>query len=168
MKKILFAGLFALVSNSYAGPISIEDAYVRHMPPTQPNTGAFMLFVNSGDADRAAVSAESDVAEKVELHTHTNDNGVMRMRQVEKIDIPANGQTELKPGGLHVMLIGLKAPLSLGQMVNIKVNFDDGSNEVIQAEVKSVMAGMKMQDGMQNKQMNHGEMDHGSMKKMAQ
>ena len=166
MKKIILAVLLILSSNTFASAISVEGAYVRHMPPTQPNSGAFMVFKNSGDIDRAAVSAESDVAETVELHTHIHDNGVMRMRQVEKIDIPAGGETELKPGGFHVMLIGLKQPLELGQVVEIKMNFDDGSSELIKAEVKSVMGGMmkeNMQGTMDHNKMK-GSMDHNNMK----
>ncbi len=148
MKKLILLTLLALSSSSWAGAVSVEGAYVRHMPPTQPNTGAFMTLVNNSDTARAAVSAESEVAETVELHTHIHDNGVMRMRQVEKIEVPANGKTELEPGGFHVMLIGLKQPLKVDQVVDINVNFDDGSSELVKAKVKSVMAGMKMKSGM--------------------
>lgn len=136
----------------------VKDAYVRHMPPTQSVTGAFMVLVNNSDANRAAVSGLSSVAGSVELHTHIHDGEVMRMRQVEKIDIPANGMTELKPGGFHLMLIDLKQPLDLGQMVDITLNFDDGSSTEFQAEVKSVMGGMKMDSGMDHNQMDHSKM----------
>jgi copper(I)-binding protein len=157
MKIIITAFLILLSSNLWAASVSIEGAYVRHMPPTQSVTGAFMTFKNTTDTDRAVVSAESDVAERVELHTHLHENGVMKMRQVEKIEVPAGGETVLAPGGFHVMLIGLKQSLELGQMVDIKFNFDDGSSEQIQAEVKSIMDGMKM---------NGGDMDHKKMKSM--
>lgn len=143
MKKIIAASLLLLSANLWAGPVSIEDAYVRHMPPTQSVTGAFMMLKNGSGQDAALVSAESDVSEKVELHTHIHDNGMMRMRQVERIDIPAHGETALKPGGFHIMLIGLKQPLEMGQMVSIKLNFADGSSEQVGAEVRSVMSEMK-------------------------
>jgi copper(I)-binding protein len=154
MKIIITAFLILLSSNLWAASVSIEGAYVRHMPPTQTVSGAFMTFKNSTDKDRAVVSVESDIAERVELHAHLHENGVMKMRQVEKIEIPAGGETALAPGGFHVMLIGLKQPLELGQMVAIKFNFDDGSSEQIQAEVKSIMDGMKLNDG----DMNHKKM----------
>jgi len=147
MRKLIIAALVVFSSSVWAGSVEVKDAYVRHMPPTQTVTGAFMTLVNTTDSDRAAVSASSDVAETVELHTHIKDGGVMRMRQVEKIDIPAGGSTELKPGGFHVMLIDLKKPLELGQMVDISLTFDDGSSTAFQAEVKTVMGGMKMGDG---------------------
>jgi len=162
MKRLILATLVFLASSAWgsawAGSIEIKDAYVRHMPPTQSVTGAFMKLVNTSDADRAAVSAQSSVAGAVELHTHIHDGGVMRMRQVDKIDVPAGGMTELKPGGFHVMLIDLKGPLELGQMVDIKFNFDDGSSAEIEAEVKSVMGGMKMDGDMDHKKMDHSKM----------
>lgn len=161
MKKFILATLVILSSSAWAGTVEVKDAYVRHMPPTQSVTGAFMVLVNTSDADRAAVSAESSVAGTVELHTHIQDGGVMRMRQVEKIDVPAGGMMELKPGGFHLMIIDLKESLEIGQMVDIKLNFDDGSSTEIQAEVKSVMGGMKMGDGMK-----HEKMDHSKMKTM--
>ena len=162
MKALLTASLLLLSTNLWAATIVIEDAYVRHLPPTQTVTGAFMVFKNITNSDRAVISAQSNVADKVELHTHIHENGVMRMRQVEKIDVPAGGEVILKPGGYHVMLIGLKQPLDLGQVVEIQFNFDDGSSEKIQAEVKSVMNGMKMQEGA----MDHKKMDHSKMKIM--
>lgn len=161
MKKFILATLVILSSSAWAGTVEVKDAYVRHMPPTQSVTGAFMVLVNTSDADRAAVSAESSVAGTVELHTHIQDGGVMRMRQVEKIDVPAGGMMELKPGGFHLMIIDLKESLEIGQMVDIKLNFDDGSSTEIQAEVKSVMGGMKMGDGMK-----HEKMDHSKIKTM--
>ncbi len=162
MKALLAAFLLLSSSNLWAASVTVEDAYVRSMPPTQTVTGAFMVFKNTTGSDRAVVSAESDVSDKVELHTHLHEDGVMKMRQVEKIDVPAGGETVLKPGGLHVMLIGLKQPLNLGQMVDIKFNIDDGTSMQIQAEVKTVMGGMKMKGDM-----NHEKMDHSKMKNMA-
>ncbi len=166
MKKLILAALLVLSSSAWAGSVEVKDAYVRHMPPTQSVTGAFMMLVNTTDTDRAAVSGSSSVAGTVELHTHIKDGEVMRMRQVEKIDIPAGGMTELKPGGFHVMLIDLKKPLELGQMVDITLNFDDGSSTEFQAEVKTVMGGMKMGGGMDHKKMGgqmNGKMSGSSM-----
>ena len=162
MKALLTASLLLLSSNLWAASVAVEDAYVRSMPPTQTVTGAFMVFKNTTDSDRAVLSAESDVSDKVELHTHLHEDGVMKMRQVDKIDVPAGGETVLEPGGFHVMLIGLKQPLKLGQMVDIKFNIDDGSSVQIQAEVKTVMGGMKMKGDM-----DHKKMDHSKMKNMA-
>lgn len=135
--------MFTCVS-VWAGPITIEGAYVRLLPPSLPNTGAFMVFKNSGDIDIAVINVHSDMAETVEMHAHVHENGIMKMRQVERIEIPAHGATALQPGGFHIMLIGLKKPLELGQVVEINVRFDNGLSEKVKAEVKSVMGGMNM------------------------
>ncbi len=145
--KVFFASILLLLSSQlWAANISVEQAYVRQMPPTQSITAAFLVIKNATDFDRAVVSAESDIADKVEMHTHLHENGVMKMRQVDKIEIPAGGQTILKPGGFHLMLIGLKRPLDLGQMVEINFNLDDGGRMQFQAAVKSIMGSMKMGD----------------------
>ena len=143
MKKILAACLLLFSSTLWAGTVTVEDAYVRHMPPTQSVTGAFMLLKNGTDQTASLVSAESDVSEKVELHSHVHEDGMMKMREVENIDIPAGGETALQPGGFHIMLIGLKQPLEMGQKVSITLNFADGSSTQVQAEVRSVMSEMQ-------------------------
>ena len=162
MKALIAASLLMLSSNLWAASIAVEGAYVRHMPPTQSVTGAFMVFKNTTDSDRAVISAQSDVADKVELHTHLHEGGVMKMREVDKIDIPAGAETVLEPGGLHIMLIGLKQPLDLGQVVDIELMLDDGSSVQVQAEVKTVMGGMNMKGDMGQQ-----KMDHSKMKNMA-
>lgn len=147
MKKILvncgFA-LLALVSalpafaGSAADEVLIANPYVRAVPAVMQNSGAFMTFENTGGADHAVVSAFSSAAKVVELHTHVNDGGVMRMRQIPRIDVAAGGSTELKPGGLHVMLIGLQRPLVPGDNVEIGLTFADGSSKTFEAPVKAV------------------------------
>ena len=117
-------------------PIRIETPYVRLAPPNAQATGAFMLVRNSGNTERKLLKAESPVAATVELHNHINENGVMKMRQVPHIAIPAHGQTELKPGSYHVMLIDMKAPLKENDSVPLTLTFDDGSTQRIDAPVR--------------------------------
>jgi len=125
-----------------ADSIMVHDPYVRAVPPGQPNSAAFMHLKNSSNMAHAIVTASSDVAEVVELHTHTNENGMMKMRRIEKIDIAANGEAMLKPGGLHIMLIGLKQGLKLDQKVAITLEFEDGSKKTITAPVRKIKMGM--------------------------
>jgi hypothetical protein len=129
-----------------AAEVKVENAYIRAVPPGQPNSAAFLTLVNSSAKAHSVKSATSPVAATVELHTHTNNNGVMEMRQVPQIDIPANGKTELKPGGLHIMLIGLKQPLKAGEKANVSLQFEDGSNTTVSAAIQEVSppAGMGM------------------------
>jgi copper(I)-binding protein len=119
-----------------ADRIDVVNPYVRLAPPAAMTTGAFMVLKNTGDKPVRLLKAESSVAKSVELHTHLNDNGVMKMRQVQGIDIPNGGETALKPGSFHIMLIDMKAPLKEGDTVNFALGFDDGSVKQIAATVK--------------------------------
>ena len=101
------------------------------------NGAAYMTLKNSGTADKL-VKAESDVAGTVELHTVEMVEGVMKMRPVEGgIDIPANGEQVLKPGGFHIMLIGLKQELKPGEKIALKLQFERAGTVDVQAEVRA-------------------------------
>ena len=151
MKKtlsILSLSLLTSLSSMSALANQAEDAtitapFAREVPPGAPASASFMTIENKSSSPLKLISAESDVSEVVELHTHTNDNGVMRMRKVPAIEVPASGKTELKPGGLHIMLIGPHKPLKMGQEISVKLNFEDGSSKSVTMHVKS-MKGMKM------------------------
>lgn len=148
---LLAIGLSSLIGLNamadQAAELDIENPFVREMPPTAPATGAFMTLLNSSDQDIAIVSAQSDAAKNVELHTHTHDNGVMRMREIPEILVPAMGQAELKPGGLHIMLINPTRALKEGDEVRINLTLKDGSNKEIIAPVRKIM-GMGQHRGM--------------------
>lgn len=99
-------------------------------------SAAYMVIVNNGAAD-AIVKAESDVAASVELHNVVMENNVMQMRPVEAIEVPANGQVELKPGSFHVMLIGLNRDLKEGDEVTIKLTTRSGQTIEVKAPVRT-------------------------------
>jgi len=139
---LIFVSSFSVMANQ-AAQLDIDDPFVREMPPMAPATGAFMTLINTGDAAIAVVRAQSDAATSVELHTHINDGGVMRMREIPKIAIEPMGMAELKPGGLHVMLIGPTRVLTEGDLVDITLVMADGSETTLQAPVRKIM-GMSM------------------------
>lgn len=126
-----------------ASDIVVDNPYVRAVPPGQPNSAAFMVLQNNGTAAHSIVEAESNVADVVELHTHINEGGMMKMRQVKQIEIPAQGKTSLQPGGLHVMFLGLKSELKPGQLVPVTLIFEDGSNTTLHAPVRQMQMHMK-------------------------
>lgn len=150
MQIMLAFTLVTAAAESIAGNVSdvinVNDPYVRAVPPGQPNSAAFMMLQNTDSVGHAVVNAYSPVSKVVELHTHIHEGGMMKMRRIEKIDVPANGMTELKPGGLHVMLIGLKQELKPGQMVPVTLEFEDGSKKSFEAPVREIM--MKGMGGM--------------------
>jgi copper(I)-binding protein len=131
---------------SVAEQVDVADPYVRGVPPGQPNSASFMVLKNTTEEPHALVSAESPAAKVVELHTHTMVDGMMRMRQVEKIDLPAGKQVSLEPGGLHVMLIGLKQKLVPGENVPVTLIFDDGSRKNLSAPIRKMKMHMKSMD----------------------
>jgi hypothetical protein len=95
-----------------------------------------MTLKNEGPSDDALISAQTDVAEKVELHETTMGEGdMMQMKPVISIPIPAGGSVELKSGGLHVMLLGLKKPLTSGDKISVTLNFEKAAPVTIEAEV---------------------------------
>ena len=132
---LLSAGVWA----GAADEILVQDPYVRLAPPNAPATGAFMVIKNKGDKDVKVVKAENPASKVTELHTHLNENGVMKMRPVAAIEVKAKGEAVLKPGGLHVMLIDLKAPLKEGDAVPITLTFEDGSSQRVDAKVRPIV-----------------------------
>jgi copper(I)-binding protein len=95
---------------------------------TRPESGAtgavFMKLLNRGGQADSLVSAETDVATKVELHKTTMTDGVMKMSPVKSIEIPARGEVILKPGDFHIMLMGLNKDLNVGDRFGVKLNFE--------------------------------------------
>jgi copper(I)-binding protein len=133
----------AIGTGALAGEIVVVDPYVRMVPQGVPTTGAFMLIKNTGNADRKLLRVDSSAAKTVELHSHINDNGVMKMRQVRELEIKAKGQTELKPGSYHVMMIDLRQALQEGEKVPLTLSFDDGSSEKVEAVVRNPVSQLK-------------------------
>jgi periplasmic copper chaperone A len=150
--KATFAILAALLCSAplFASDIHIEAPYVRAVPPSQSNSASFMVIHNNSDTERTLVGADSAVANVVELHEHRHENGMMKMRRIDGgIKIGAHSTATLQPGGLHIMLIGLKKRLVPGEMVAITLKFDDGSTQAIHAEIR------KLAMKMDNKKMMH-------------
>lgn len=147
--------LFTLVFSTelvLAKGLSVDNPYVREVPPGQMISASFLTLKNDTDKNIALIKASSDVAKTVELHEHIHENGMMKMRLVPKIMVLANASTELKPGGFHIMLIGLQRKIKAGDKVKIDLEFDNGVKKTITATVKKIMMGMKM-GGMKGKKM---------------
>ena len=104
------------------GSIKVDHAYIRATVPGQQVAGGFMKIENKGIADQL-LSASSPAAGEVQLHEMAMEGSVMKMRQVTDIPVPAGGSVELKPGGLHLMLMNIKAPLAAGESVLVKLKF---------------------------------------------
>jgi periplasmic copper chaperone A len=127
MRSLIVAAALALtITAAHAAdtkPVA-ENGWSRATAAGQSVGAGFVTLRNPGDTADKLLSASSDVAGKVELHAHINDNGVMKMRPVPEIEVPAKGSVTLAPGGFHLMLIGLKAPLTEGQHVPLTLVFE--------------------------------------------
>lgn len=116
--------------------IVVRDVFVVPMPPGITTTAAYLKLSNAGPQDMRLVAVMTPVAANAELHTHASEGGVMRMRRVAEIVVPAGGETTLAPGGLHVMLFGLKQTLTAGDQVALTLVFADGSRLAAEAMVR--------------------------------
>jgi len=123
---IAFAALTTLPAAAMDGQIVFSDPYARTSRPNAPVAAAFMTITNKTAENDRLIAASSDIAERVELHTHLIDaNGVARMVEVEDgFAIPANGSHTLARGGDHVMFMGLKEPLKTGEMIEVTFTFE--------------------------------------------
>ena len=121
------------------GPImeglTVKDGWARASTPGAKNGAAYVTIMNHGMKSDALISVVSDVSAKVELHSHKKDGGVMRMRRVLSVPIPAHSVAELKPGGDHIMLMGLKRQLKVGDYMILTLKFQSGATEVLEVIV---------------------------------
>lgn len=144
MKKFVLS--IVSIAAVFGADIEIEGAYARASIPNVPNSAAFFVIKNNSDKDIAITSANSDIAEKNELHTHIKENKMMKMMKIEKLVVPAKSSLELKSGGDHVMLMGLKKELKAGDEISLELSFSDGDKKSIKVPVKDLASTMhKMQ-----------------------
>ena len=144
MKKFVLS--IASIAAVFGADVEIDGAYARASIPNAPNSAAFFVIKNNSDKDIAITSANSDIAEKNELHTHIKENKMMKMMKIEKLVVPAKSSLELKSGGDHVMLIGLKKELKAGDEISLELSFSDGDKKKIKVPVKDLASTMhKMQ-----------------------
>ncbi|SBS34914.1 hypothetical protein MAQ5080_03014 [Marinomonas aquimarina] len=148
-----------------AASLEVVDPAVRAMPPGAPASGAYVTLVNHSDQERFLVDVESAAADTVEVHVSKMQGETMVMNRVAQIVVPAHGQAMLKPGGYHIMLIGLSKPLQAGDQVDFTLVMKNGERIPMQAPVLSPeeMAKYTPMKAMDHSNMHHGEMDHSNM-----
>jgi copper(I)-binding protein len=122
-----------------ANDMRVEDAYLLAPAPSQMNAAAFLVLRNEGTKAHVLVSVRSEAAKTAELHTHVDDSGIVRMRRLDRIDVAAHSQLAFRPGGLHVMLLGLTHRPAVGEKVTIVLTFEDGSATQVEAAVRALV-----------------------------
>ena len=116
--------------------LEIRDPWVREPNPARPVGAAFMTIVNDGDTPVTIVGASSKAAEVVEIHEMKTSDGVMKMRMIESLEIPARSTVKLEPGGYHLMLIRLTGKLVAGDSVDIELKLAGDEIVKVAAPVK--------------------------------
>jgi copper(I)-binding protein len=128
---LLFAPAFAPAHEYTAGALQIDHPCIRETPPAATVGAGFLKITNGGRKADALVAVSSPAAARVEIHETRMDGGVMRMRSIARLELPAGRSVVAAPGGLHLMLIGLKSPLKAGERVKATLQFErSGSIEV--------------------------------------
>jgi len=127
--------LLALAAAPALADVAVADAWVRGTVSGQKATGAFMQLTSP--AETALVAAASPAAKIVEIHEMKMDGGMMRMRAVDRIPLPAGKAVTLAPGGYHVMLMDLARPLKEGDSVTVTLTFADKDGRRTTQDVKA-------------------------------
>ena len=138
LPALLLATLLA--SPAWSANVTVENAWIREPAPGQVVVGGYLDITSQEDA--SLVKADSAVAGMLQLHEMTMKDGVMQMRQIDKIDLPKGKTVKLGPGGLHLMFMDLKQPLKAGDKVPLTLKIQTGAkveNLAVTAEVRSMM-----------------------------
>ncbi len=134
-----------LAAGAAVAQTTIQDAWVRGMVAPQRATGAFMKITSPQGGKLVGVS--SPVARVAEVHEMVMQGDVMAMRAIEALELPAGKAVELKPGGHHLMLMGIEQPLKAGETVPLTLTIEsrDGKRETLELKVpvKALAAGAK-------------------------
>ena len=136
----VFAGA-ALAHDYQVADLAVGHPYARATPPGAPVGGAYLTLDNKGARADKLLRASSPAADAVELHTMAMDAGVMRMHAVPAIDIAPGQHVELVPGGLHLMMVGLRHPLVAGARVPLRLTFEHAGSVDVELSVEPMTGG---------------------------
>ena len=135
-----------------AGNVMIQDGWARASIGNAANSAAYMSLMIEGDDTDTLIAVSTPAAEKAELHTHVLENDIAKMRPVDAIEVAPGEATVLEPGGLHVMLMGLKGKLEEGSAIALTLTFENAGEVTLDVPVRGLKAGMR-----QGESHKHGE-----------
>jgi copper(I)-binding protein len=127
--------LFSLITGVLYAEVIVTEATVRLLPPGVPNTAAYFSIQNTSDTSQTLIGASADFVAKAEIHNHIMKDGMMSMQHQPEVVIQPGETIQFAPGGLHIMLFGLKQPLREGQSVEISLQTKEGESISISANV---------------------------------
>lgn len=146
MRSVVAAGVLILgltgtagaAGMAQVGEVMIHEAWARASLGNAPNSAAYMVLETEGTEPDRLVASSTPVAEKAELHSHSMEGGVAKMRPVEAVEVAPGAPTVLEPGGLHVMLIGLKQRLVEGETVPLTLVFEQAGEVTVDLPVRGM------------------------------
>jgi copper(I)-binding protein len=151
MHQLLAAGALLLglagpalaADMAQVGEVMIEQPWARASIGNAPNSAAYMVLETAGGEPDRLVASSTPVAEQAQLHSHSMADGIARMRPVDAVEVAPGTPTVLEPGGLHIMLIGLKQKLAAGDTLPLSLVFEHAGEVTVEIPVRA-MAGMGM------------------------
>ena len=159
LAALLVAAAWPVQAHEFkVGDLQVDHPWARATAGNAPNGAAYLTVQNAGHHADRLVAAESPVAAKVELHTHTMDGGIMRMRRIDAVEVHPGEPAVFAPGGNHIMLLGLRKALKEGDEFPLTLTFANAGKVTVQVEVAGV-ASMGPDHGSPMPEMQH---EHGS------
>ena len=138
--SIIICFCVLITETVFSSSLMIEGAFARASLGHGKNSAAYLSIRNHASKDDYLIDVKTNVAAMTSLHNHINDKGIMKMRAVKKIAIPANGSIKLQPGGFHIMLMGLKKPLLEGDKFDLTLIFKKAGTVLCSVLVKKMHA----------------------------
>ncbi|MEZ5582837.1 MAG: copper chaperone PCu(A)C [Candidatus Competibacteraceae bacterium] len=141
MRRLLVLFIPLLISSQglaaefAVGDLVIKQPWARPTPPVANAGAAYFTVDNTQGQDDRLLSAEAAISERVELHTHLMDGDVVMMRKLDTVEVPAGQTVAFQPGGLHVMFIGLQAPLVEGNRFPLTLNFEQAGAVTVEVAI---------------------------------
>ena len=136
MRKLLTA--LILFSPAALAQIQMENLWAHATPPAARVAGGYLVMRNTGPGADRLVGASSPASERVEMHSMSMEGGVMKMRELKNIPLPAGGTLELRPGETHLMFVNLNRPFKVGEAVPVTLRFERAGERRIELHVRPV------------------------------
>jgi copper(I)-binding protein len=136
---LAFAATLSAARAERLGDLEIDHPWSRATPAAAPVGAGYLTIVNKGTSADRLVSAGSDISNRVEIHEMAVIDGIMRMRGLDQgIEVPAGGKVEFKPGGYHIMFIGLKAPIARNSSFKGTLTFEKAGTVEVEYKVEAM------------------------------
>lgn len=116
--------------------VQVEGAHIKTLAPGQTRAAAYFVLHNHGQQDLQVLHVEARVAAEAQIHRHIHEDGMMKMRRVRHLLVPADARLVFEPGGYHLMLLDISEPLAVGSQFTVTMEFDGADKVSFPVEVR--------------------------------